>query len=65
MTTPQVTEEEITARARQLADEQGPGWEIVAGEVNELLRRLKIELCGGHAADDGEAGGQTAQPVTT
>jgi hypothetical protein len=32
MTTPLVTEEEITARARQLADEQGPGWESVAGE---------------------------------
>lgn len=27
------TEEEIAARARQLADEQGPGWEaVVAGE---------------------------------
>jgi hypothetical protein len=24
-----VTEEEITARARKLADEQGPGWEAV------------------------------------
>jgi hypothetical protein len=32
MTTPRVTEEEITARARQLADEQGPGWAVVAGE---------------------------------
>jgi hypothetical protein len=32
MTTPLVTEEEITARARQLADEQGPGWESIAGE---------------------------------
>ena len=32
MTTPRFTEEEITARARQLADEQGPGWETVAGD---------------------------------
>jgi hypothetical protein len=32
MATPRVTEEEITARARQLANEQGPGWESVAGE---------------------------------
>jgi hypothetical protein len=33
MATPRLTEEEITARARQLADEHGPGWETVAGEV--------------------------------
>jgi ribosomal protein L39E len=32
MATPRVTEEEITARAQQLADEQGPGWAVVAGE---------------------------------
>ncbi len=33
MATGRFTEEEITARARQLADEQGPGWEaVVAGE---------------------------------
>ena len=32
MTTPQFTEEEITARARQLADEQGPGWEAITAE---------------------------------
>ena len=32
MTTPRFTEEEIMARARQLADEQGPGWEAIAAE---------------------------------
>jgi hypothetical protein len=32
MATPRFTEEEITARARQLADGQGPGWETIAGE---------------------------------
>ena len=32
MTTPRFTEEEITARARQLADEQGPGWDAIAAE---------------------------------
>jgi hypothetical protein len=26
------TEEEVTARARKLADEQGPGWEAVMAE---------------------------------
>jgi hypothetical protein len=32
MATLRFTEEEITARARQLADEQGPGWEAVTAE---------------------------------
>jgi len=33
MATERFTEEEITARARQFADEQGPGWEaVLAGE---------------------------------
>jgi hypothetical protein len=32
MTTPQFTEEEITARAQQLADEQGPGWAAIMAE---------------------------------
>jgi hypothetical protein len=33
MATPQFTEDEITARAQQLANEQGPGWEkIIADE---------------------------------
>jgi hypothetical protein len=33
MVTPQFTKEEITARAQQLANEQGPGWEeIIADE---------------------------------
>jgi hypothetical protein len=32
MSTPRFTEEDITARARQLANEQGPGWEAIAGE---------------------------------
>jgi hypothetical protein len=33
MATERFTKEEITARARQLADEQGPGWEkLVADE---------------------------------
>jgi hypothetical protein len=32
MATPRFTEEEITARARQLADEQGPGWEALMDE---------------------------------
>jgi hypothetical protein len=32
MTTPQFTEEEITARARQLTDEQGLGWEAITAE---------------------------------
>ncbi len=32
MTTPRFTEEEITARARQLADEQGPGWDAITAE---------------------------------
>jgi hypothetical protein len=33
MATGRFIEEEITARARQLADEQGPGWEaVLAGE---------------------------------
>ena len=32
MTVPRFTAEEITARARQLADEQGPGREVVSNE---------------------------------
>ena len=32
MATPQFTNEEITARARQLANEQGPGWEAITAE---------------------------------
>jgi hypothetical protein len=32
MTMTRFTEEEITARARQLADEQGPGWEAITAE---------------------------------
>jgi ribosomal protein L39E len=32
MATPRFTEEEITARARQLANERGPGWEAIATE---------------------------------
>ncbi len=32
MATPRFTEEEITARARHLADEQGPGWSAVTAE---------------------------------
>jgi hypothetical protein len=29
MATPRFTEDEIAARARRLADEQGPGWEAI------------------------------------
>ena len=32
MTAPRFTEEEITARARQLAEEQGPSWEAITAE---------------------------------
>jgi len=32
MATPRFTEEEITIRARELADEQGPGWEAIIAE---------------------------------
>ncbi|ANY82121.1 hypothetical protein BB934_27560 (plasmid) [Microvirga ossetica] len=32
MVAPQFTDEEITARARQLANEQGPGWEAITAE---------------------------------
>lgn len=32
MTTLRFTEAEITARARQLANEQGPGWEAITAE---------------------------------
>jgi hypothetical protein len=32
MATPRFTEEEITVRARQLANEQGPGWEAITAE---------------------------------
>jgi hypothetical protein len=32
MATPQFTEEEITARARQLANSQGPGWDALTAE---------------------------------
>ena len=32
MSTPRFTEEEITARARELANEQGPGWEAIIAE---------------------------------
>ena len=32
MTTPQFTEEEITARTRQLANNQGPGWDALTAE---------------------------------
>ena len=37
MTTPRFTEEEITARARQLADEKGPGWEAITAEEPTVL----------------------------
>jgi hypothetical protein len=42
MTTPRLTEEEITARARRLADEQGPGWEALTAE--EQVGRDTAEL---------------------
>jgi hypothetical protein len=42
MTTPRFTEEEITARARRLADEQGPGWEALTAE--EQVGRDTAEL---------------------
>jgi hypothetical protein len=32
MAAPRFTEDEITARARQLADEKGPGWEAITAE---------------------------------
>jgi hypothetical protein len=32
MATPRFTEEEITARARQLANDQGPGWDALTAE---------------------------------
>jgi hypothetical protein len=32
MATPRFTEEEITVRARNLANEQGPGWEAITAE---------------------------------
>jgi hypothetical protein len=32
MTAPRFTEDEITTRARQLANEQGPGWEAIMAE---------------------------------
>lgn len=32
MSTPRFTEEEITARARELANEHGPGWEAIIAE---------------------------------
>lgn len=32
MATDRISEEEITARARQLANEQGPGWEAISNE---------------------------------
>ena len=32
MATPLFTEEEITERAQQLANEQGPGWETITAE---------------------------------
>ena len=32
MATAQFTDEEITARARRLANEQGPGWEAITAE---------------------------------
>ena len=32
MAAPRFTEEEITARARQLADKQGPGWSAITAE---------------------------------
>jgi hypothetical protein len=42
MTTERFTEEEITARARQLANEQGPGWETIVG--NERVGKDTAEL---------------------
>ncbi|ANY77464.1 hypothetical protein BB934_03865 [Microvirga ossetica] len=43
MATPRFTEEEITARARQLADEQGPGWEALMDkeQVGKDLAELR------------------------
>ena len=32
MATAQFTDDEITARARRLANEQGPGWEAITAE---------------------------------
>ena len=32
MATAQFTDDEITARARKLANEQGPGWEAITAE---------------------------------
>ncbi len=32
MATVRFTEEELTARARKLADERGPGWDVIMAE---------------------------------
>jgi len=42
MATERFTEEEITARAQQLANEQGPGWETVL--ANERVGKDTVEL---------------------
>jgi hypothetical protein len=42
MATERFTEDEITARARQLANEQGPGWDTVA--ANERVGKDTAEL---------------------
>jgi hypothetical protein len=42
MATPRFTEQEITARAQQLADEKGPGWDAITAE--ELVGKDTVEL---------------------
>ena len=70
MATPHFTDEEITARARQLANEQGPGWEqpITAEErvgkdtaELRLLARAGPEGARGRAANCPRSGSQHAQ----
>jgi hypothetical protein len=42
MATPQFTEEEVMARAQQLADEQGPGWEKIIADEQFLKDTVTI-----------------------
>ncbi|WP_262271951.1 hypothetical protein [Microvirga yunnanensis] len=63
MATERFSDEEITARAQQLADEQGPGWEEILAEERAGKDTAEIKYWRGLALQQLEAEQPTFSPT--
>ncbi|WP_262300059.1 hypothetical protein [Microvirga sesbaniae] len=63
MATERFSDEEITARAQQLADEQGPGWEEILAEERAGKDTAEIKYWRGLALQQLEAEQPTFPPT--